>query len=279
MIEAGHYYKLRVVKQVDFGLYLDAEGEEVLLPKRFVPRGAREDDELEVFVYHDNEQRLIATTQRPVATVGEIALMKAVSVTQPGAFLEWGIMKDVFLPLSQQASRIHEGKSYLVRLYIDQQTGRVTASEKLDRYLSNEELSVQEGDEVDLVVWQQTDIGYKVIINSKHTGVLHFGDVFRDLEYGERLKGYVKTVREENKIDIGIGEKGYKRVLSETDKILQLLAENDGYLPYSDKSSPEDIYSMFGISKKTFKMAVGALYKERKIELTKTGMKLSDSGE
>jgi len=279
MIEAGHYYKLKVVKKVDFGLYLDADGEEILLPKRFVPRGVSEEDELEVFVYHDNEQRLIATTQKPLAVVGEIALLKAVSVTPPGAFLEWGIMKDVFLPLSQQASRIFEGKSYLVRLYIDEQTGRVTATEKLDRYLSNDELTVNEGDQVDLLVWQQTDIGYKVIINNKHTGVLHFSDVFRDLEYGERLPGYIKKIREENKIDIGIGEKGYKRVTSETDKILQMLRENDGYLPYSDKSSPEDIYRVFGISKKTFKMAVGSLYKERKIELTKTGMRIADTGE
>ena len=279
MIEAGHHYKLKVVKKVDFGLYLDADGEEILLPKRFVPRGVSEEDELEVFVYHDNEQRLIATTQKPLAVVGGIALLKAVSVTPPGAFLEWGIMKDVFLPLSQQASRIFEGKSYLVRLYIDEQTGRVTATEKLDRYLSNDELTVNEGDQVDLLVWQQTDIGYKVIINNKHTGVLHFSDVFRDLEYGERLSGYVKKIREENKMDIGIGEIGYKRVTSETDKILQMLRENDGYLPYSDKSSPVDIYRVFGISKKTFKMAVGSLYKERKIELTKTGMRIADTGE
>jgi uncharacterized protein len=274
MIEAGHYYTLKVVKQVDFGLYLDADGEEILLPKRFVPRGAKEGDELEVFIYHDNEQRLIATTQRPLAAVGEIALMKVVSTTEHGAFLSWGIMKDVFLPLSQQSNRIHVDKEYLVYLFIDRQTGRVTATEKLDKYVRNEELTVQEGDEVDLIVWQQTDIGYKLIINSKHTGVLHFSDVFRDLEYGEKLKGYIKKIREENKIDIGIGEVGYKRVVSETDRIIQLLEENGGYLPYSDKSSPEEIYSFFGISKKTFKMAIGSLYKERKIELAKTGIKL-----
>lgn len=274
MVEAGHYYKLKVVKKVDFGLYLDADGDEILLPKRFVPKDAKEDDELDVFVYHDNEERLIATTQKPIATVGEIALMEAVTVNNFGAFLKWGIMKDVFIPLSLQASRMAVGNKYLVYLFIDEKTGRVTATEKLDKYISNYELTVQENDVVDLIAWQQTDIGYKVIINNKHLGVLHFSDVFRNLEYGERLKGFIKKIRPQNKIDIGLGDKGYERVLSETDKILLLLKENDGYLPYNDKSSPEEIYGFFGVSKKTFKMAVGALYKERKIELTKTGIKL-----
>lgn len=260
---------------MDFGVYLDAEGAEILLPKRFVPKGLDEGDEVEVFIYHDNEDRLIATTQKPFAAVGEAALLKVVGKTEHGAFLGWGIMKDVFVPLSQQISRMSEGQDCLVYLYIDEMTGRVTATEKIQRFLSNDELTVKEGDIVDLIVWQQTDIGYKVIINNKHTGVLHFSDVFRDLKFGEKLSGYIKKIREENKIDIGIGEKGYKKVMPETDRILYLLAEHDGYLPYNDKSAPEDIYTFFGISKKTFKMAVGALYKERKIELTQTGIKLT----
>jgi predicted RNA-binding protein (virulence factor B family) len=183
-------------------------------------------------------------------------------------------MKDVFVPLSQQVSRITDGESYLVYLFIDEMTGRVTATEKFQKFLSNDELTVEENEVVDLLVWQQTDIGYKVIINGKHTGVVHFSDVFRDLEYGEKLKGFIKKIREENKIDVAIGEKGYSRVSPETERLLQLLRENDGYLPYNDKSSPEEIYRFFGISKKTFKMSLGALYKERKIELTKTGVKL-----
>lgn len=274
MIEAGHYYTLKVVKKVDFGMYLDANGTEILLPKRFVPTGLTEGDEVKVFVYHDNEDRLIATTQQPYATVGEMALMKCVGKTSHGAFLEWGIMKDVFVPLSNMKARMQEGGSYIVYLYIDEMTGRVTATEKIERHLSNDTLTVQENDTVDLIAWLQTDIGYKMIINNRHTGVLHFSDVFRDLQYGEKLQGYIKKIREENKIDIGIGEKGYKRVDTETQRILDLLKENDGYLPYNDKSSPEDIYAFFGISKKTFKMTVGALYKDRKIELTQTGIKL-----
>lgn len=276
MIEAGHYYTLKVVKTVDFGLYLDAEGQEILLPKRFVPRDTKEGDELEVFIYHDNEERLIATTQRPVATVGEIALMKCVGKTQHGAFMEWGIMKDVFVPLSNMQQRMQEGEKYLVYLYIDEQTGRVTGTEKFQKHVSNEQLTVNENDIVDLIAWQQTDIGYKMIINNKHTGVLHFSDVFRDLQLGEKLKGYIKKIREDNKIDIALGEKGYKRIGSETDRILELLDDNSGYLPFNDKSSPEEIYNTFGISKKTFKMAIGALYKERKIEFTQTGIRKID---
>jgi predicted RNA-binding protein (virulence factor B family) len=274
MIQAGHYYQLKAVKKVDFGFYLDAEGLEILLPKRFVPDGLIEGDEIKVFIYHDNEDRLIATTQEPFATVGDVALLKCVSKTDYGAFMEWGIMKDVFVPLSHQLSRMQEGERYIVYLFIDEMTGRVTATEKFQKFLSNDELTVKENETVDLLVWQQTDIGYKVIINNKHTGVVHFSDVFRDLQYGEKLKGFIKKIREENKIDVAIGERGYERVSPETERLLQLLRENDGYLPYNDKSSPDDIYSFFGISKKTFKMSVGALYKDRKIELTKTGIKL-----
>ncbi len=277
MIQAGQYHKLKVVKEVDFGLYLDAEGEELLLPKRFAPKKTTEGEELEVFVYHDSEDRLIATTQKPFATAGEIAFLKVVAKTKQGAFLDWGLMKDLFLPLSQQMSRLHEGESYLVYIYIDEQTGRVAATERINRFLSNDELTVEENEQVNLLVWQKTDIGYKVIINSKHIGVLHFSDVFRDLDYGEKLNGYIKTIREENKIDIGLGERGYNRVSGETDRIMQLLDENNGYLPYTDKSAPEDIYEFFGISKKTFKMALGALYKERKIELLDNGIRKNEA--
>ena len=274
MIQAGSYYTLKIVKLVEFGAYLDAEGVEVLLPKRYVPKGAKADDEVEVFLYHDNESRLIATTDRPLAVVGEIALLKVVDKNKQGAFLEWGIMKDVFLPLSQQRSRIFEGQSYLVYLYVDEMTGRVAATERFEKYLTNDELTVTEKEEVRLLIWEKTDIGYKVIINNKHTGVLHFSDVFRDLEYGEKVKGFVKTIRPDQKIDVMMGERGYKRIGGEAGQILELLKENNNYLPYNDKSDPKAIYEFFGISKKAFKMAVGTLYKQRLIELTQTGIKL-----
>lgn len=276
-MQAGQWNKLEVIKSVDFGLYLDGgEAGEVLLPKRFVPEGAAEGDVLKVFIYHDSENRLIATTQEPKGQVGDIVLLKVVSTTRQGAFLDWGLMKDLFVPLSQQSSRMMEGRSYLVYIYLDKQTGRVAATERIHQFLSNEELTVREKDPVDLIIWRRTDIGYPVIINNRHTGVLHFSDVFRDLEIGDRLKGFIKTIRPENKIDVALGESGYARVEGEGEKILRLLEEHDGYLPYHDKSDPEEIYSFFGMSKKTFKMALGKLYKEGMVELTKTGVRRKD---
>jgi len=275
MIQIGQYNTLRVIKEVDFGLYLDGgEAGEILLPKRFVPTGLKEDDEVEVFLYHDSEDRIIATTQKPYAIAGEIALLKVVSQTGHGAFLDWGLMKDIFLPLSQQTTRIIDGESYLVKLYIDERTGRIAATQRIERDFSNDELTVKEKEAVNLIVFQRTDIGYKVIINNKHLGVLHYNEVFRELEIGDKEKGFIKTIREENKIDVSLGVPGYKKVETETDKILRLLSENNGYLPYHDKSDPEEIYEFFGISKKVFKMATGALYKQRKIEFTQTGFKL-----
>lgn len=279
MLQAGKYYTLRVAKLVDFGAYLEADGEEILLPKRYVPDGLQPDDELEVFVYHDSENRLIATTDKPLAVVGDIALMEVVSITDPGAFLKWGIMKDVFIPLSQQRSRIYVGDSILVYLYNDERTGRVTATEKFTEHLNNDELTVSEGDAVDLLVYRKTELGYEVIVNNKHIGLLYFNEVFRELEPGAKVKGYIKTIREDNKLDVAIGQKGYQRIAGEEGKILDLLHEHHGYLPYHDKSAPEEIYDFFGMSKKAFKMAVGALYKQKKIELTQTGIKLMDEGE
>ncbi|MBX2906019.1 MAG: RNA-binding protein [Taibaiella sp.] len=275
MVHIGEYNKLKVAKTVDFGVYLDGNGDEILLPKRYVPADLKDGDEIEVFVYHDNEGRLIATTDKPVATVGEIAMMEVADVTPHGAFLKWGIMKDVFIPLSYMERRMRSGDRRLVMLVVDAQTGRVTATEKIDQFLSNYELTVKENDEVDLVVFQQTDIGYKVIINSKHMGVLHYNEIFRDLEPGDKLKGFIKAIRPGNKIDVSPGVKGYERVKSEEDRVLDMLRNNDGYLPFNDKSDPEEIYARFGMSKKTFKMTLGALYKKRLIEFTQTGTKLA----
>jgi predicted RNA-binding protein (virulence factor B family) len=274
MVAVGQYNTLQAVKEVDFGMYLDGQPDEILLPKRYVPKDLKPGDEITVFVYHDNEGRLIATTDTPVATVGEIAMMEVADVTPHGAFVKWGIMKDVFVPISQQNEKMRAGQKRLVRLYIDEQTGRVTGTEKIDKYLSNYDLSVQERDEVDLVVLGKTEIGYKVIINSKHLGVLHYNEVFQDLESGDKLKGFIKKIREDNKIDVSAGTRGYARVSVEEEKILTLLSNNNGYLPYNDKSDPEAIYAYFGMSKKTFKMTLGALYKKRRIDFTQTGIQL-----
>jgi predicted RNA-binding protein (virulence factor B family) len=275
MVQAGQWNKLAVVKAVDFGLYLDGgEAGEILLPKRFAPDNANPGEELEVFIYHDSDNRLIATTQKPAGVVGDIVYLKAVDITNQGAFMDWGLMKDIFVPLSQQTSRMSPGGRYLVGIYLDEQTGRVAATEKFDRWLDNGDIDLKEKQPVDLLVWRASDIGYVVIIDNKYTGVLHFNEMYRDLDPGDRLKGFVKAIREGGKIDVAPGEAGYARVEDATQKVLRLLGEHNGYLPYNDKSDPDEIHDFFGMSKKTFKMTTGGLYKAGKIEFTKTGIRV-----
>ena len=277
MVKSGEYNKLKVLRKVDFGLYLDDGSEGILLPRRFVPHNVNEGDELEVFVYHDGEDRLIATTQKPFGVVGDIVKLKAVSVTPQGAFMDWGLMKDLFVPKSQQLTGMLPNGEYVVKIYRDEQTGRAAASEKVEQELSNDTLTVKEGEEVDLIVLRRTDIGYLMIINNRHTGVLHLNEVFRSIGTGDKFRGFIKKIYPDNKIDVVAGKMGYNRVEGEAEKVLRLLKENDGYLPYNDKSDPEDIYLFFGMSKKTFKMTTGNLYKQQKISFEKTGIKLLDA--
>jgi len=281
MIHVGEYNTLTVKKELAFGLILEDGREGILLPKRFVPKGARPGDKLKVFLYHDGEDRLIATTQEPKGILGDIVLLRVVSVTPLGAFLDWGLMKDLFVPKSRQLTGMRKGGDYLVKIYLDEQTGRLAASEKIDSYLSNEQLTVKEKDLVDLTVLRRTDIGYTVIINNQHTGVLHFNEVFQDIRVGDKFKGFIKNIvpaenspSGETQIDVVAGKPGYERTEDAAEKILRLLKEHKGRLPYHDKSNPEDIYSFFGMSKKTFKMTTGKLYKERKIKITEEGIEL-----
>jgi uncharacterized protein len=274
MIKTGDYNTLKVIRMAEFGVYLDDGKEGILLPKRFVPPGTKTGDEIRVFVYHDSEDRIIATTQEPKAVVGDIVRLKAVSVTKMGAFLDYGLMKDLFVPKSRQLTGMRVGGEYIVKLYIDEQTGRIAATEKIEPFLSNENLTVKEMDLVDLIVYRRTDIGYVVIINNIHTGVLHFNEIYRSIREGDKMKGFIKNILPENKINVVLGKPGYERVEDEAGKILQLLKENNGYLPYNDKSDAEAIYAFFGMSKKTFKMSVGNLYKKQQITLTQTGIKL-----
>jgi predicted RNA-binding protein (virulence factor B family) len=275
-IKVGEYNMLKVAREFDFGMYLGEGKDVVLLPKRFIPPGVKVGDTLKVFVYHDSENRLIATTQEPKGIVGDIVKLPVVSVTAQGAFMDWGLMKDLFVPKSKQLMGMRVGGHYLVLIYLDEQTGRVAATEKIEQTLNNERLTVKELEQVNLVVFRRTDIGYVVIINNRHTGVLHFNDIYGEIQEGDHLKGYIKNIREENKIDVGTGKPGYQRVEDEAGKVMRLLEENNGYLPYNDKSSPEDIHTFFGMSKKTFKMTMGNLYKSRKIVFTQTGIKLSE---
>jgi uncharacterized protein len=274
MVKTGDYNTLRVLRKVDFGVYLDDGEAGILLPKRYVPEGLNEGDDIDVFVYHDGEDRLIATTDKPFGVVGDILKMKAVSVTEQGAFMEWGIMKDLFVPKSKQIQGMLPKGEYLVKIYRDDQTGRAAASERVEEFLHNDHITVKEGDEVDLIVLRRTDIGYLMIVNNLHTGVLHMNEVFRPIGEGDKFKGFVKKVTHDNKIDVVAGKMGYSRVEGETEKVLRLLKENNGYLPYHDKSDPEEIYLFFGMSKKTFKMTTGNLYRERKISFEKEGIRL-----
>ncbi|PSL28327.1 CvfB family protein [Chitinophaga ginsengisoli] len=275
MYKVGEYNLLRVKKESEYGLFLDGGEQEILMPKRFVPADAKKGDELRVFIYHDSENRLTATNQEPYGIVGDIVNLKATGVTEQGAFLDWGLMKDLFVPASKQISKMHPGQDYLVKIYLDELTNRVAATEKIDPYLSNENLTVKELDVVDMIVYRRSEIGFVVIINNQHTGILHYSEVFGPVDIGDKLKGFIKSIKGD-KIDVVTGKPGYDRVESEADKILRLLKENDGYLPYHDKSDPEEIYNFFSMSKKTFKMTTGALYKQRKIIFTQTGIKLID---
>jgi len=282
MTRVGEYNTLKVKKELDFGLILDDGRDGILLPKRFVPRGVRIGDDLTVFLYHDGEDRLIATTQQPKGTLGDIVKLNVVSVTPQGAFLDWGLMKDLFVPKSKQLSGMRLGGDYMVKIYLDEQTGRLAATEKIEPFLSNENLTIKEKDTVDLTVLRRTDIGYVVIINNRHTGVLHFNEIFRDIAVGDRFEGFVKNITPaekspsgETQIDVVAGKPGYERTEDAAAKILRLLKENKGHLPYHDKSDPEIIYSVFGMSKKTFKMTIGRLYKEKKIVITEKGIESS----
>ena len=275
MFEVGKYNTLRIVKELSFGVYLDGgDGKEILLPTRYVPKGAKEGDEVEVFIYHDNEGRLIATTARPLATVGEFKFMEVKSVNSTGAFLEWGIMKDLLVPFKEQKMPMREGRWYLVYVRIDHVTGRIVASARIDKYLDNVVPEYEPNQEVRLLVADETEIGYKVIINNLHRGLLYYNEVFRRLERGEEIKGYIKGVREDEKIDVSLTPLGYRKIEGLAGIILESLKSQGGFLTVHDKSDPDVIRSLFQCSKKSFKQAVGSLYKQHLITLEDGGIRL-----
>ncbi len=274
MVKIGEFNELKIIRQAPMGFFLEDGGDGILLPKRYVPPGKDIGDTVRVFVYHDGEDRLIATTQTPKALVGDFVKLRVKTVTPQGAFLDMGLMKDLFVHSSKQVNTMRINCDYLVYVYLDEQTGRLTGTEKVDYFLSNDDLTVAEMDLVDLTVLRRTDIGYVVIINNKHTGVIHFNEIYRDIQVGDKFKGFIKKITDDNKIDVAAGKPGYGRVEDETEKVLRLLKENKGFLPYNDKSNPDDIYTFFAMSKKTFKMATGNLFKQRKIAFEKDGIRM-----
>ena len=280
MIKVGEVNSLKVLREVDFGVYLEDDIDGILLPKRFVPDGLKVDDIVDVFVYHDNEGRRIATTEFPKAFVGDIALLQVKTITEHGAFLDIGIMKDIFLPRAKMLGEMKSNKEYLVKIIIDEQTNRIIATEKLDVYFQNNEITIERLDVVELLVYRKTELGFVVIINNIHIGLLHHNEIFTKVSIGDKFQGFIKKIHEADesskvkfKIDVAYGKPGYQRVEDETEKVFRILEENNGYLPYHDKSKPEDIYSFFGMSKKTFKMATGNLFKQRKIVFEKEGIR------
>ncbi|GET31231.1 GntR family transcriptional regulator [Prolixibacter bellariivorans] len=276
MNKLGTFQALEVMRLVDFGAYLDGqELGDILLPKRYMPEGCKPGDFLEVFIYLDSEDRIIATTEEPLATAGDFALLKVVSVNQIGAFLDWGLPKDLLVPFSEQKSKMEEGHWYIVYVYVDDESRRMVATTKLDKYLDNVPPEYHAGQEVQLMIHSKTDIGYKAIVNNMHWGMLYQNEVFRPLKSGEQLPGYIKQVREDEKLDVSLQKPGIESAMDLSDRILNMLKEQGGFLAVTDKSSPETIYSFFGESKKNYKRAVGMLYKKRIITIEPDGIRLN----
>lgn len=275
MIKIGRTYELDVIKAVDFGFYLDAENlGEVLLPIKHAPSDLVEGDFLNVFLYLDSEDRLVATTQIPKARVGEFAYLEVVDNTSVGAFLDWGLDKDILVPFSEQHRPMEAGHSYLVHVYINQADGRIVASSKIDKFLDDEkphDFKPQQA--VDLIIGNSTDLGYKAIVNQSHWGVLYKNDVHQRLSFGQSIKGFIKHVRPDGKIDLSLqGGQETRDKYSET--ILNYLKSKNGFAPVHDKSDPKLISDLFGMSKGAFKKAIGGLYKQRVISIEKDGIRL-----
>ncbi len=274
MAEAGQFNTLKVVKAVPFGLYLDGgEWGEILLPNKFVPQGTQVGDEVRVFLYFDSEDEIIATTQRPRARLGQFAYLQVVDISRHGAFLDWGLDKDLLCPKGEQRRPMEKDKSYIVYLKQDGE-GRIVASSKIDRFLDKYRSRVMPGDEVSLLIAESTELGNKVIINDAYWGLIHKADIFQALRYGKRVKGYIKAVREDGKIDVTLRKKGKDRISELAERILEELEKKGGFLPLHDKSGAEEIKRAFGESKKSFKSAIGYLYKQKLITIEEKGVRL-----
>lgn len=275
MIKLGQYNTLEILREAEQGIYLiDDEDNEVLLPNRYVPDTFKIWDKLEVFVYLDNEERPVATTDRPYIELNDFALLRCNQVTEYGAFLDWGLVKELFCPFKEQAFKMKPGGWYLVYCYMDEKTDRLVASSKTNRFLDNRELTVNQFDEVDLIVSHPSDIGMNVIVNKKHKGLIYKDNIFTDLIIGDKLKGVVKKIRQGNKLDIALGQVGYRNIEPNADRIMAELADNSGYLNLTDKSNPETIKDLLQMSKKSFKKSIGTLYKNRLIEIKPDGIYL-----
>ena len=274
-LQLGKINTLTVARRADHGLYLSGGPEDILLPNKYVPEGTEIGDEIDVFLYLDSEERLIATTEKPLAEVGDFAWLRVAWVNNFGAFLDWGLMKDLFVPFREQKMKMQKDHSYLVHVHLDPETYRIMASAKVERYLSEDYPPYHGGDEVDCLIWQKTDLGFKAIVDNRFAGLLFDDEIFRQLHSGDRLKAYVKQVRPDGKIDLSLQKKGQRAVEDFSDVLLRHLQTNGGHTPLGDKSPAEEIYAVFGVSKKVFKKAVGDLYRRRLITIAADGLQLT----
>ncbi|MBU1101472.1 MAG: GntR family transcriptional regulator [Bacteroidetes bacterium] len=275
MLEIGRLNTLEIISRKPQGLYLDGgRYGEILIPNQYIPRDVNVGDEIEVFIYFDSEDRIIATTRKPLVMIGEFAMLRCISVSTVGAFMDWGLQKDLLVPYSEQKSKMVKDMHYLVHVHFDEVSKRIVASAKLDKYLDKSPINFKEWDQVDLIITKETELGYKAIINNTHWGVIYKNEVFKKIEYGQKLKGFVKKIRVDGKIDLSLEKLGYGKVDPISQEILDKLNKNEGFIPVTDKSSPETIAKLFGLSKKNYKKAVGALYKQKLIIIEEKGIRL-----
>lgn len=270
----GQFAELKVAKIVDFGVYLQGEDESlILLPTRYVPLKTQLDDTIKVFIYRDSENRIIATTLIPYATVGEFAYLKVKTVNNLGAFLDWGIAKDLFVPFSEQRDNMQVDYSYLIFVYLDNASERIVGTAKIENVLRDVETTYEEGDEVEILITRRNDMGYQVLIGNDSLGMLYQNEIFEPVRSGDIRKAYIKKIRPDGKIDVSLQRQGYVNEIPQAgEQLLALLKKEDGFLPVNDKSSPEDIYSLLKMSKKNFKKTVGLLYKQKLITIEDSGI-------
>jgi uncharacterized protein len=277
VVKLGETNKLQIIKEVDFGYFLDGEEEgEILLPKDQTQKTYEIDDWIDVFIYLDSEDRMIATTRKPLGCVNQFSFLKVAQVNPVGAFLDWGLSKDVLVPFHEQKKPMEEGKSYLVYIYLDTKSSRITGSSRFDRFLDYYNDDFEERQKVNILIQSQTDLGYKCIINHTHWGILYKNEVFQRLKIGQPLESYIKKIREDGRIDLCLQQPGYGKIDGIAEKIVAKLKSCDGFINVNDKSDPETISQVFGVSKKAYKKAIGALYKKRVIILEKGGVRLVD---
>ncbi len=279
MIEIGKTNKLKIVRENDAGLFLsDKEGTEVLLPKSHFVGQYKVKDELEVFVYTDGESRLIASTRQPIAKINDFAFLRVSDVTDSGAFMDWGLEKDLFVPFGEQKKEFERENFYVVYIYLDDISKRIVGSSKIDKFISNDDLKLEGGAEVDVMLYEESPLGYSCIINGKHKGLIYHNDIFQDVFVGDELIAYIKTIREDGLIDISLQKSGFKNVLSATEIVQEYLEKHDGFLDLHDKSHPDEITKRLNMSKATFKKAIGILYRHRKVLIKPDGVYLVEGG-